>query len=241
MRIPLLLGILKADKALEIAEAIAPFGENTIRFTLNQNITLRNIPIEYLAAIYAVSQKTTTLSNSAPVFGNAIACTGAGTCRLGICRSQGALNAVVNRLKTSSIPLDDLGELQINISGCSNGCGRHLLADLGFFGKMGVKDLHRFPVYAIVAGAIFDGIGNSRFAEKIDEISARDLPALVEELAKHYGAIKSAYVDFASYMKAKGCDLVREICDRLRNIPSFDADGSYYRDWEDQTEKRKGA
>ena len=261
VKVPLLFGMLEANKALEIAEAVAPFGENTIRFTLNQNMTLRNIPFEYLVNIYAVSQKTTTLSNSASVFGNAIACTGASTCQLGICRSRGALNAVVNRLKASSIPLDDLSELQINISGCSNGCGRHLIADLGFFGKMGEKDLHRYPVYAIVTGAIFDGNGNSRFAEKIDEISAKDLPALVEELALHYSAIKSAYVDFASYMKATGCNLVQEICDRLRNIPSFDADGSYYRDWDegrefsldkttpsqlsaglfDQTEKRKGA
>jgi len=173
------------------------------------------------------------LSMYATLFGNAVACAGASTCQLGICRSRGALQGIVDQLKLFDINIDDFNDLHIHISGCSNTCGQHSVADLGFFGKVGRKNQHSFPSYFIVAGSLVDNDGSRRLAEKIDEINAKDLPLFVEELLEHYGKIKSSYPHFSEYINAEGTAIIHKLCDKFRNIPEFEIDKSYYRDWGD--------
>jgi sulfite reductase (ferredoxin) len=84
-----------------------------------------------------------------------------------------------------------------------------------------------------VAGASLDTNGNTQLAEKIDEISAHDLPVLAEEVLRHYSERKSSYPGFLAYLNAEGRDTIRKSCDKFRGIPSFDIDRSYYRDWGD--------
>lgn len=233
VKIPLLFGIIDAQKALALAEFLIPFGENTIRFTHNQNIALRNIPLPFLPNVYRLVKKVSYLSAYAPLFGNAVACAGASTCQLGICRSRGALQGIVDQLKFADVNLDDFNDLHIHVSGCSNTCGQHSVADLGFFGKVGRKNQHSFPSYFVVAGARIDAEGAFQLAEKIDEINAKDLPFFVEELLAHYGKRKSVYSRFSEYINAEGKEIIRKLCDKFRNIPEFEIDKSYYRDWGD--------
>ncbi|HEX3018964.1 MAG TPA: sulfurtransferase TusA family protein [Chitinispirillaceae bacterium] len=228
--LPLLYGNISAEKIIVLATSLLPFGDNTIRFTCNQNITLRNIAPEYLGNVYRISQKISELSSSSPLFGNAVACAGASTCQLGICRSRGALGAIIDQLKSSRLDLDSIKDLRLNISGCSNSCGQHVIADLGFFGKAGRKDQHSYPAYTIVGGAISSSEG-VKLAGKIDEVNAKDLPVLVEEILQHYISRKKDYVSFAAYLESEGIDFIREAAGRFREIPSFEENRNYYRDW----------
>jgi sulfite reductase (ferredoxin) len=231
----LLFGIIGADKARELADFLIPFGENTIRFTHDQNVGVRNIPADYLGNVYSVARKVSDLSNNPPLFGNAVACAGASTCQLGICRSRGALEGIIERLKSSSVNLEGLNDLRIHISGCSNTCGQHMIADLGFFGRVGRKGQHSYPAYSIVAGASVDanGASASQLAEKIDDVNARDLPAFVEDFVRHYSERKPLYPNFIEYLNAEGRNAIRKSCDKFREVPSFEIDRSYYRDWGD--------
>jgi sulfite reductase (ferredoxin) len=232
VKIPLLYGNIRAEKIKIVASALQPFGENTIRFTHDQNITLRNITAEYIGNMFKLSQKVSELSGHSSLYGNAIACAGASTCQLGICRSRGALEAIIDRLKMSDINLDLLNDLRIHISGCSNSCGQHVIADLGFYGKAGRKDQHSYPVYTIVGGATSSTEG-VKLAEKIGEISARDLPLFVEELLQHYSERKNQIRSFASYLESDGKGFIESILKNRGEIPSFEEDTSYYRDWGD--------
>lgn len=232
IKIPLLYGNIRAEKIEVVASALQPFGENIIRFTHDQNITLRNITAEYIGNIFKLSQKVSELSGHSSLYGNAIACAGASTCQLGICRSRGALDAIIDYLKMSDINLDLLNDLRIHISGCSNSCGQHVIADLGFYGKTGRKDQHSYPVYAIVGGAISSAEG-VKLAEKIGEISARDLPKFVEELLQHYSEHKNQYQSFAYYLESNVKEFIESILKNKVEISSFEEDTSYYRDWGD--------
>jgi sulfite reductase (ferredoxin) len=232
IKIPLLYGNIRAEKAKMIASALQPFGDDTIRFTHDQNITIRNISEGFLGNFFKLSQKVSELSGYSSLFGNAIACAGASTCQLGICRSRGALDAIIDQLKMSDIDLDLLNDLRIHISGCSNSCGQHLIADLGFFGKTGRKDQHSYPVYAIVGGAASNSDG-AKLAEPIDEISARDLPQFVENLLQHYSERKSRFVSFTSYLDIEGKDFIKKVLKNRNDIPTFEEDRSYYQDWGD--------
>jgi sulfite reductase (ferredoxin) len=162
--------------------------------------------------------------------GNSITCTGADTCKLGICLSKGALSATADALKNSGLDLDSIPGFKLNLSGCPNTCGQHMLADLGFYGNVGRKEQQMFPAYMIVAGADI-GDGKVRLARQIDQVSARDLPVFVQEVLKLWIARKDGYVSFATYVDAEGAEEIRGIAGRFREIPSYIEHQSYYYDW----------
>ncbi|MCK5853390.1 nitrite/sulfite reductase [bacterium] len=134
--IPLLFGNIKNENAVAIADLISNFSENTIRFTLNQNIMLRNIPEMFLGNIYELISKITPLADKPRLVGNCIACTGSAICKIGIARPRELLKALDKKLEQSDLPLDNIPDLKIHLSGCPNSCAQHHVADLGFAGKI---------------------------------------------------------------------------------------------------------
>ncbi len=229
--VPLPLGDISAEKAAMLADTLALFGDNTLRCTADQNMSLRNIPDRYLANIFALVRQVSASWDFPRLLANAVACAGASTCQLGICLSRGALSATIDRLKTSDIDLDSLGDFRLRFSGCSNSCGRHGLAHLGFFGKAARQGNHSYPAYAIVAGANIDSVSGSVLAHRIDEIGARNVPQFVEEFLRHYAGRKASFRSFQDYLDSEGEARIRAICDKYRAIPTIEEDESYYRDW----------
>jgi sulfite reductase (ferredoxin) len=229
--VPLFLGNLGTDDALRLAQFLAPFGDHVLRATFGQNLRLRNIPEAWLANVFHTVRDIGALTTAPRLLGNSISCTGADTCRLGICRPKGALTAVVERLTASSLDLNQIPDFRLNLSGCPNTCGQHMLADLGFYGNVARREQQMFPAYAVVAGARV-GDGEARLARPIDRVSARDLPRFVEDVLKLWLDKKHAHASFANYIDAEGADDLRAIADRYRNIPAPEADRSYYCDWD---------
>lgn len=234
IRIPLLFGTIDADKITALAGFLENFGDNTIRFTHDQNIVLRNIRRDYLGNVFEVVQSISGLAHDTPLFGNAVACAGASTCQLGLCRSRGALDAIISELKKTGVDLDVLGDFRLHISGCSNSCGQHKAADLGFFGKVGRKDQHSYPVYSIVTGARFATDGTTKLSETVDDINARDLPKLVIAVIIQFIGRHMKPDSFSDWCEKEGNGFIRELCTRYRDIPDFKTDESYYRDWGDE-------
>jgi sulfite reductase (ferredoxin) len=177
-----------------------------------------------------VVREVVELSGGPRLVGDSISCTGADTCKLGICLSKGALSATAERLKASTLDLDRIEDFHLNLSGCPNTCGQHMLADLGFFGNVGRSGQDMFPAYAIVAGAEI-GAGKARLARQIDRVSARDLPEFVHEVLKLWIVRKNHYPSFAAYIDGEGTQAIREIAGRFREIPPSSEDKSYYQDW----------
>ena len=229
--VPVFLGNLDTDDAVRLARFLAPFGDQVLRATFGQNLRLRNIPEAYLANVFHVVREIGELASAPRLLGNSISCTGADTCRLGICRPKGALAAVVEKLTASGLDLNRIPDFRLNLSGCPNTCGQHMLADLGFYGNVARRGQQMFPAYAVVAGARV-GDGAARLARPIDRVSARDLPRFVEDVLKLWLEKKSGHASFADYIDAEGADDLRGIADRYRSIPAPEADRSYYCDWD---------
>ena len=228
--IPIFLGNLKNADAIRLAEFLAPFGNFVLRATFGQNLRLRNIPEDYLPNVFHLVREVSELVLGPRLVGDSIACTGADTCKLGVCLSKGALSAIAERLKDSSSDLDQIPGFRLNLSGCPNTCGQHMLADLGFYGNVGRKEQQMFPAYMVVAGAEI-GEGKGRLARQIDRVSARDLPEFVHEVLKRWLVRKDSYRSFAAYVDGEGAEEIRAIADRFRNIPAYGEDQSYYYDW----------
>ena len=230
IRIPFFLGNLSNASAIRLAEFLEHFGNHVLRATFGQNLRLRNIPRAYLANVFHVVREVAELSGCPRLVGDSISCTGADTCKLGICLSKGALSATAERLKASTLDLDRIEDFHLNFSGCPNTCGQHMLADLGFFGNVGRSGQDMFPAYAIVAGAEI-GAGKARLARQIDRVSARDLPEFVHEVLKLWIVRKNDHLSFAAYIDSEGTQEIREIAGRFREIPAYSDDKSYYHDW----------
>lgn len=227
---PIFLGDLALEHAKILADLLSNFGENVIRLTMKQNISIRNIPAEYLGNVYQTIEGISERSKNPAFISSVVACTGAETCRLGICRPHGAVAAVDRKLRKSGIDLDRVSDVRFHISGCPNTCGQHLIADLGFFGKVSRKDQAMYPAYNVVAGAV-TGNEHYRFARKIDEISARDLPNFVSDILSLYSQKRDSYNSFAEYVDDRGEKDIKSLCDKYRDVPDFEDDKNYFYDW----------
>jgi sulfite reductase (ferredoxin) len=228
--VPIFLGNISTEDATRLARFLAPFGGDVLRATFGQNLRLRNIPEALLPNVFEVVREIGELASAPRLLGNSIACTGADTCRLGICRPKGALAAVVDTLYVSTLDLNRIPDFRLNLSGCPNTCGQHMLADLGFYGNVARRGQQMFPAYAVVAGARV-AEGAARLALPIDRVSARDLPRFVEDVLKLWIDKRHLHANFADYIDAEGTQDIRAVADRYRSIPAPEADRSYYCDW----------
>jgi len=169
VKIPFLFGNIKNDDVIVIAELMTNFGDNVIRFTMQQNITIRNVPEKFLGNIFKSISKIAPLSNSPQLIGNCIACTGSAICKIGICQPRELLKKLKQKLEISDLQLDKIPDLKINFSGCPNSCGQHHVADLGFVGKIKkVNDERKFYYSVVEKAKVNDDI--LCFAKQIDEI-----------------------------------------------------------------------
>ncbi|MBO5587080.1 MAG: sulfurtransferase TusA family protein, partial [Prevotella sp.] len=237
--VPITLGNIRLDdeEKVEALKAlirfVAQFGDDTLRFTTRQNIRLRNIPAEAQDELSKYIKRYVPENFSKPaVINNIVSCTGADTCRLGICLSKGLTNAIIRALEKSGLDLDLLQDARNNVSGCPNLCGQPLWSDLGFVGKVLHTD-HVYPAYQVYVGANYTD--SPALAESIGTISAYDTPKFVVDLVRKYNAqFKSLKVpvSFNSWLRsAEGRAIAEELIAKYKDIPPFAEDKNYYFDW----------
>lgn len=224
------MGFIDNAQVLKLAKFLEPFGDNVIHLTKDQNFQLRNISGQYLMNIYNFLKNNLANFNRPFIFDKLISCAGASTCQLGICLSRGAVKAIMQALEKSRMDLALLADLKISISGCPNACGQHHVADLGFFGKAARKNEKLYPAYNVVAGALVSD-GKTKFADKIGEIGAKNVPSLVEDFLSMYLSKHHNYKDFREYIENCGKNDLKQICDKYKDVPDFDEDKNYYFDW----------
>lgn len=214
---------------------VAKYGEDTVRFTTKQNIRFRNIPVEALSELYTLIKKYVPENIDKPtIVNNIVSCTGADTCRLGICLSKGLTDAIIRALEKSDLDLDILQTARINVSGCPNLCGQPLWSDLGFVGKVLHTD-HVYPAYQVYVGANYTD--SPALAESIGTISAYDAPKYVVDLVRKFSEASplggdERGVSFGSWLRSSdGRKAAEQIIEKYKNIPLFSEDKNYYFDW----------
>ncbi|MFO7999727.1 MAG: sulfurtransferase TusA family protein [Marinilabilia sp.] len=228
--IPIEHGLIHGNTLLKFGQFLEPLGEDMLRLTMRQNIRLRNIPGSSLKALYEFLNDLGIETGQPRLLNNLVACTGADTCRLGVCLAKGASTAIRTSLKNiTNEELDHLEEVRINLSGCPNSCGQHSVADLGFYGKASRND-RLYPAYHVMAGGQ-TGTGKATLGLKLGEVSARDLPAFTTKVLEHYVRNKHLHPNFRDYLKNAGNRRIKELLAEFRDIPSFEEDKNYYFDW----------
>jgi sulfite reductase (ferredoxin) len=226
--VPFINGNTDSETLLKIAEFAAAFGNDVLRFTVRQQLQLRNIPEDYLANVYLLLNELGISTEFPAVINNIVSCTGADTCRLGICYSKGASLALRKKLGKSKLNLDEIGNLQINISGCPNSCAQQIWSDIGFSGRVG-RNERMYAAYNVYAGASKGD--NPQLGVVLGTVSARDLPQFTEDILAGYIPVKQKYSSFNDYLQDAGKENIKTLVEKYKEVPGFDEDKNYYYDW----------
>ncbi len=175
-------GDIPADDLNKVGQIAVRYGQGLVRTTQLQDILITGVAQEDINKVNGELNKL-----SINVFGGGnpkvVACTGASTCKLGLCLSRGLANAISEELSKNNIHLP---ESIIRISGCPNSCGHHYIADLGFQGRAKRVNGKLMPCYDVLIGATTVE-GNAHLAERIGTVPAKKIPGL---LAKAFEAGK---------------------------------------------------
>ena len=142
-------------------------------------LQIHNIPETYLPNFYQLLKQLGFTVDLPVIVNNLASCTGADTCRLGICLPKGAIDALRSRLVASDLNLDEIPDLQINMNGCTNACAQNAWTDLGFSGRIGRVDEHSYPAYTVWARIN----GPRQLAVSLGYLAARDVPSFCAGLS----------------------------------------------------------
>jgi sulfite reductase (ferredoxin) len=233
VKVPLRLGDLLAEDADKLCNFLDHIGENTIRCDRAQNIRLRNIPEHYLGNLYnVIKSMKMTLVELPPFLSNMINCTGAQTCKLGICLPRGLSDAICDRLGRSDLRLDEISDFRVNMSGCPNTCGMHHIADLGFFGKIGRKEAEIYPAYNVLAGAHVGQAGMMQYAERVDEIPSKQVPHFLYDFLSVWIDKKKEFKnDYHKFLEEEGKALIKTLCAKYKEVPMYEENPEMFHDW----------
>ncbi|MFT7396134.1 MAG: sulfite reductase (ferredoxin) [Flavobacterium sp.] len=186
--IKVLLGDFYTDKARVLADLIKNYGANELRFSLKQNIVVRNIKEENLAFFYLELAKLDFVTLGYDTINDITACPGTDTCNLGIASSTGIAEELERVLKLEFPQYKENREITIKISGCMNACGQHNMSAIGFQGMSINAGKLVAPALQVLLGGGNLGNGSGRFSDKVIKIPSRRGPDALRYILNDFEA-----------------------------------------------------
>lgn len=228
--IPLRHGNNSTDFFAEVAEYLGNHGNDVIRFTKKEQIQVRNIPEEYLTNIYAFFKKLGVYQIDYPVVvTNLTCCTGADTCRLGICLPKGAIDGIAKQLLNSNLNLDAIPDFELRMNGCTNICALATWGDLGFSGRVGRVGDDPYPAYTIWLPVK----GKHEIDLQQGYIAAKKIPAFVEDYLRDVIAEQANYADYYDYVPKRGVNIVKELIAKYKEVAPYSEEPDTFFDFGD--------
>jgi sulfite reductase (NADPH) hemoprotein beta-component len=190
------------DAAADLSDRYS-FGE--LRVTHEQNLLLAGVR---RADLYALWREARELGLATPNLGlltNIIACPGGDFCSLANAKSIPVAQAIQRRFDDLDY-LHDIGELDLNISGCMNSCGHHHAGHIGILGV----DKQGAEFYQISIGG---SQGNDASIGKVigRSVSQEEVPDVIEKLIDTYLAQRdSEHERFVDTVRRIGIEPFKE-------------------------------
>lgn len=180
-------GDASADQMDAVANLADQYGFGEIRVSHEQNLILPDIVQSDLTAVYQALKALGFATPNIGLLTNIIACPGGDFCSLANARSIPVAEAIQQRFDDLDA-LYEIGELDLNISGCMNACGHHHVGHIGILGV----DKHGEEFYQITIGGsqaparIGRVIGPSISQEQISDVMEELIEVYLEQ--RHSGS-----------------------------------------------------
>jgi sulfite reductase (NADPH) hemoprotein beta-component len=181
-------GDASADQLELVADLTDRFSAGEARVTHTQNLVLPWVHVDDLFALWEAARAAGLASANVHLLTDMIACPGGDFCALANARSIPIAEAITQRYQDLD-ELDDIGEIDLHISGCINSCGHHHSGHIGILGV----DKDGKEWYQVTLGGS-DGSAKSGAAQPGKVIgpsfSAPEVPDVIEAVLATYAAIR---------------------------------------------------
>lgn len=165
------------DKQLEtVANLADEFSFGEVRVTHEQNLTLADVPKKSLFSLWQTLVSAELATPNLGLLTDIICCPGGDYCSLANAKSIPVAEAIQRQFDDLDY-LHDLGDLDLNISGCMNACGHHHVGNIGILGV----DKKGAEFYQVSIGG--SGYEDASLAKILGPSFARDeIPSVIQKL-----------------------------------------------------------
>lgn len=187
---------------------IAKIHKGDFRLTANQNLILAGVPASEKAKIEQLAKDHGLMHAVKPQRENSMACVAFPTCPLAMAEAERFLPQFVTKveavLEKHNVPDE---HIVMRVTGCPNGCGRAMLAEIGLVGKApGRYSLH---------------IGGNRIGTRIprmyrENITEPEILASIDELVGRWAKEREADEGFGDFTLRAG--IIRPVLDPARDL-----------------------
>ena len=182
------LGLAPGDATAEQLEAsaqlVAKYSRGEARVTHSQNLVLPWVPECQLFDLWQEAKALGLASPNIGLLNDMIACPGGDYCALANARAIPVAAAISERYQDLD-ELDDLGPIDLHISGCINSCGHH---HSGHIGILGVDKDGKEWYQVTLGGSDGSDLSGPAGAGKVvgPSFSAAEVPEVIEAVINKY-------------------------------------------------------
>ena len=216
-----------------VARIARTYSGGRLRTAITQNLVIPWVPEKAAQAVYQELVGLGIAYTDAESLADMTRCPGADTCNLAITHSRGLADSLMSLFddKEGQALLEDksLKNLSIKISGCTNSCGHHHIADLGFHGAATRINGHTVPTYMVmVGGRTAEGI--AEFGQRLGMVPAKRLKEAIKKLLELYRDQCQGEEIFRDWVNRVGPDQLKKEMEAFKDLPSFEEAPEMYED-----------
>ena len=228
VRLP--LGDINPGQMRKLAKISRVFSGGRMRTTIAQNILIHFVPQASLKAIYQQLSGAGLALKGAETVTDITRCPGADTCQIAITHSKGLAHEMGKIFENGYGSDPTFREVTIKISGCTNSCGQHHIANIGFHGASKNVDGHAVPHYQLMIGGYTAVGGVAVFGKRIAQIPAKRAPEATQAILDAFKAEKGSSETFLKWAERIGAEKLKAIVSPFTTVPPFDQDPKMYED-----------
>lgn len=157
---------------------IAKVHQGDFRMTANQNLIIAGVPVAQKAQIEQLARQYGLLDDThSEQRKNSMACVSFPTCPLAMAEAERYLPELVSKVEallTKNTVADD--HIVLRVTGCPNGCGRAMLAEVGLVGRAPGKYnvyLGGNKVGTRIPKLFLDNVGEAEILSQLDQLIGR--------------------------------------------------------------------
>jgi sulfite reductase (NADPH) hemoprotein beta-component len=209
-------GDATADQLEQAAALADKFSAGELRVTHDQNLLLPWVRCDQLPELWREARKAGLAHPNIRLLTDMIACPGGDYCALANARSLPIAAAITERYQDLD-ELNDLGEIDLHISGCINSCGHH---HSGHIGILGVDKDGQEWYQVTLGGADGSELSGHAKAGKVvgPSFAAAEVVGVVEAVLDAYVAERAAGETFQQTLHRVGFDTFKVAANSARQI-----------------------
>lgn len=201
-------GDATGDQLDALAQLMDTYSAGEARITHDQNVMLPWVHVGQLFDLWQKAKALGVASTNVALLTDMIACPGGDFCALANARSLPIAEAITQRYQDLD-ELDDIGDIDLHISGCINSCGHHHSGHIGILGV----DKDGKEWYQVTLGGS-DGStlsGDNQAGKAIGpSFSAAEVPDVLEAVLAAYRDLREPGERFIDAVRRIGLDPFKE-------------------------------